>query len=255
MPVVTRSKSNINSNKGSIKLIVTNPVVTNPVVTNPVVTNPVVTNPVVTNPIVSEPPVEQIYQMHKEKFCKEVKQLLDRCEAAIGMKNKMDVCYIVFKFINDKLPYLVEYKYGEWFVFCCTVYNKIIEYEIERNKGGWKCVEETNKQLIDDFVCEYKKTKEFVVPVIEKYNTTNYLCGKDSYKNYVNTAIKNINLEKTFEGRVALFGTGRPKRNIPRVDYTGMDTIEPCDEYDGITDIWEDISIHYDPDYNPEEDD
>lgn len=43
--------------------------------------------------------------------------------------------------------------------------------------------------------------------------------------------------------------TLRPRRNIPRVDYTGMDSIEPLSEYDAITDIWYDSSIHFDPDY------
>ena len=47
----------------------------------------------------------------------------------------------------------------------------------------------------------------------------------------------------------------RPRRNIPIVDYTGMDSVEPEDEFDGITDIWFDHSIDYDPDYVPEEDD
>lgn len=43
-------------------------------------------------------------------------------------------------------------------------------------------------------------------------------------------------------------------RNIPRVNYTGMDTIEPMDEYDSITNIWADETIYYDPDYNPQDD-
>jgi hypothetical protein len=46
----------------------------------------------------------------------------------------------------------------------------------------------------------------------------------------------------------------RPRRNIPLVDYTGMDTIEPYDEYDYITDIWYDETVWYDSDYNSEED-
>ena len=49
--------------------------------------------------------------------------------------------------------------------------------------------------------------------------------------------------------------SSRPKRNIPVVDYTGMDTIEPESEHDGITNIWYDNSIHYDSDYEFEEDD
>ena len=43
----------------------------------------------------------------------------------------------------------------------------------------------------------------------------------------------------------------RSPRNIRRVNYTGMDTIEPWDEFDGITNIWADETIYYDPDYVP----
>lgn len=46
----------------------------------------------------------------------------------------------------------------------------------------------------------------------------------------------------------------RPRRNIPRVDYTGMDSIEPENEFDGITNIWADETIEEDPDYVFEED-
>ena len=42
-------------------------------------------------------------------------------------------------------------------------------------------------------------------------------------------------------------------KRFPPVDYTGMDSI--IDEYDGITDIWEDTTIGEDPDYDPEEED
>ena len=42
-------------------------------------------------------------------------------------------------------------------------------------------------------------------------------------------------------------------KRSPPVDYTGMDSI--IDEYDGITDIWEDTTIGEDPDYDPEEED
>ena len=40
-------------------------------------------------------------------------------------------------------------------------------------------------------------------------------------------------------------------RRCPVVIYTGMDTIEPYCEYDGITDIWYDESISYDANYDP----
>ncbi len=45
-----------------------------------------------------------------------------------------------------------------------------------------------------------------------------------------------------------------PKKRLCKfVDYTFMDTIEPHDEYDGITDIWRDETLDYDPDYEFEE--
>ena len=44
----------------------------------------------------------------------------------------------------------------------------------------------------------------------------------------------------------------RPTRNVPHIDYTGMDTIEPECDFDGITDIWADLTIYEDPDYVPE---
>ena len=41
-------------------------------------------------------------------------------------------------------------------------------------------------------------------------------------------------------------------KRFPTVDYTGMDSIF-VDEYDGITDIWEDTKVVEDPDYELEE--
>ena len=44
----------------------------------------------------------------------------------------------------------------------------------------------------------------------------------------------------------------RTRRKYKKVDYTGMDTIEPLNEYDGLTNIWADETIYSDPDYIPE---
>ena len=46
----------------------------------------------------------------------------------------------------------------------------------------------------------------------------------------------------------------KEKRNKKVVDYTGMDTIEPLDEYDQVTNIWADETIDEDPDYEYETD-
>lgn len=44
------------------------------------------------------------------------------------------------------------------------------------------------------------------------------------------------------------------KRRRNFVDYTGMDMIEPESEYDGVTNIWFDLTLAEDPDYEPTED-
>ena len=44
------------------------------------------------------------------------------------------------------------------------------------------------------------------------------------------------------------------KRQRRVVDYTGMDTVEPLNKYDVITDIWEDTTLYEDPDYEYETD-
>lgn len=44
------------------------------------------------------------------------------------------------------------------------------------------------------------------------------------------------------------------QRKRPSVDYTGMDTVEPLNEYDNITNIWADTKKSTDPDYVYESD-
>ena len=52
-----------------------------------------------------------------------------------------------------------------------------------------------------------------------------------------------------------LIESHRPHRkNIKRVDYTGMDSIEPVDEFDTITNIWADVTTNKDSDYEFEDD-
>ena len=53
------------------------------------------------------------------------------------------------------------------------------------------------------------------------------------------------------ELRTPLIRMRRTRRKYKKVDYTGMDTIEPESEYDGITNIWADKTINEDPDYVP----
>jgi hypothetical protein len=54
---------------------------------------------------------------------------------------------------------------------------------------------------------------------------------------------------------ISYLPSDKPAKRIRKfVDYTGMDTVEPYDEYDGITNIWLDTKFFADPDYEFEED-
>ena len=69
----------------------------------------------------------------------------------------------------------------------------------------------------------------------------------------VNKATRDILVTVKTTGKVVASSRRRSPRNYKKVDYTGMDTIEPESEYDGITDIWYDDSYYSDSDYEPEE--
>ena len=64
--------------------------------------------------------------------------------------------------------------------------------------------------------------------------------SKESFKRFINTSILEKETNKTYN-----------LRNRKQINYTGMDTIEPECEDDGITYIWYDCTLSYDDNYNP----
>jgi hypothetical protein len=140
---------------------------------------------------------------------------------------------------------------------------KVKDYALRLNKNARKCLDIVyglmskinNKSDIpsyDEIVSKHKAFK------------SNYWLRPRKPVNYIEDEDANFDdasdEDYVDENEVVEFNNvvGRPKRNIPRVDYTGMDTIEPESENDGITNIWYDNSIHYDDDYvndNVEDDD
>ena len=121
-------------------------------------------------------------------------------------------------YINFNLPNIMYFNIPEWNKFAATVYNKIIEFEQKFNTYEYQHL---NKVLVKQFYDVTSQTKHMA----------SYLLRINKY----------VWTPLTFEKR--------PRRNVPKVDYTGMDCIEPLNEYDGITNIWEDKSIAYDSDY------
>lgn len=157
---------------------------------------------------------------------------------------------------------------------------KIKKYALSLNKNARKCLDIVYNLMskIDD-KSKIPKYDEIVSKhnnIQSKYSlrprkAVNYLEDQDSNfddasdEDYVEEADEeyDILLDRKFKKvndivNYVVNKNIRPKRNIPRVDYTGMDTIEPESKFDGMTDIWYDESIHFDDDYIPndeEEDD
>lgn len=169
------------------------------------------------------------------RFCAETKVLLARCELAQGKENKMRVVLEIFEKINKELPQIIASQNPSnlWINFVSCVFNKINELNDEYSLGNWN---EIDKNFVDKFVQELCKAKEFTSNIIRNYG------GADIRYNIIKA-----------KNELERFGKMRPRRNIPRVDYTGMDSIEPESEFDGITDIWFDESLWYDSDYEFEE--
>ena len=194
--------------------------------------------------IVKPSPDETKYFKIKDSFIAKIKKILADCESAVGKANKMRECKNVMKINSNDLPYLLEksklYDKNCWQKYAVTVYNKCIEFDNEYIlNNGWY---EVDQELVREFVSEYQFTKKIVTNHIKSVDINTLT--KEEHKQFVTDAKKAI--ETAEKGRYR-------RRNIPVVNYTGMDTIEPECEYDGITDIWYDDSYSYDPDYVPEE--
>ena len=130
--------------------------------------------------------------------------------------------------------------------------NRAMNINLKTNYDEYEC-EDYQISLDSDMAFVYFKEPNKAL-IRRTMDTIAYALGEDQYcwdlrNQKTDREVPEIKIEGEEEE------SERPRRNIPIVDYTGMDSVEPEDEFDGITDIWFDHSIDYDPDYVPEEDD
>jgi len=131
-----------------------------------------------------------------------------------------------------KLPRLINKVYEKYFEL-----KPILEREYDTQTDEKKY---TVKVCLD----QLKETVAILKPyVTETYVTEPYITKKYVTEPYVTEPY--VTEPYVTEPEVK----GRPKRNCAQIDYTGMDTVEPLNEYDGITNIWADTTIYEDPDY------
>ena len=166
-------------------------------------------------------------------FIDKIKTLLANCEREVFKENRMIVALEIYKSINKDLDKIILAEgVKKWIKFVCIIADKIDEFDSDYRIGEWDNID---KKLVETFIDEINRAKIYTLNII---------------KNYSEDALSDIVL-KTKE-RFAAFESQRPRRNIKRVDYTGMDSIEPECEF---TDIWFDTTIKEDPDYEFDEDD
>lgn len=205
-----------------------------------------VSQPVIVVTRVEQQPVAISSFWHSDdeaEFIRDIKQLFADCVLASGKTAKMQVSLQIYNRVNDKLENLLNNNYSKWVKFAATVYNKTSEFEAQRDT-----YKEVDSKLVATFTESYRKARKFLSNYFKNLRAAHPGLNNFTIEPYAEM-FKNIDL-CDFEAAQC----SRPRRNVPIVDYTGMDTIEPLNEYDGITNIWHDDSIWWDSDYNPEDD-
>jgi hypothetical protein len=175
-------------------------------------------------------------------FIQQTKNLLFECQIVQGKEAKMRVSLQIFKNVNNTLYKLLTGNQIKWIKFAATVYSKTTEFYNDMLSGQYN--EIGDKKLVANHCQEFMKTRNFLVGYFTNLKKT-LPSLIDMNDKFIAKAMQEI------EKSAAMI---RPHRSVPRVDYTGMDTIEPESEYDGITDIWYDETVWYDSDYEPDED-
>jgi hypothetical protein len=172
-----------------------------------------------------------------------IHDLIHKCESAKGKLERMLISLQVYNIINDNLEKFLHNNQAKWLKFAATVYNKTTEFIENRNSNVF---DDIDTDLVDTFTNAFMKARKFISLYFKNIRGLNSQIINSDITPF-KEMFDDINEE---DSKVS-----RPRRNIPVVDYTGMDTIELESEYDCITDIWYDQTKTYDSDYNPEEED
>jgi hypothetical protein len=182
-------------------------------------------------------------------FIQKTKSLLFQCECAGGMEAKMRITLEIFKNTNSNLENLLNNNQMKWIKYAACVYSKTTEFYNDMMSGKYNKI--PDKNLVKTHFEEFMKTRNFLASYFTNLKKTSPLLI-DMNDKFISQAMREIEDDNSAINNIV---TSRPRRSVSRVDYTGMDTIEPESEDDYITNIWYDESVWYDSDYVPEEDD
>lgn len=196
----------------------------------------------VSQPITCAEPKSLTLLNSEAEFVADINRLLEDVSNSLVKASKMQICLQIYNRINANLEKFLSGDRVRWLKFAATAYNKSTEFENQRED-----YKDIDPRLVYAFTESYRKSRTFLSNYFKNLRSTRpdrINMTVDPYSQMY----KNIDHCDFESAKVS-----RPRRNIPVMNYTGMDTIEPESEYDGITDIWFDTSKWYDSDYNPED--
>jgi hypothetical protein len=194
--------------------------------------------------------VSKVSNVKETKFVTSIKNLLNACSVAPSRKEKMEIAIKIYDIINADFPSILSNNLIRWVAFATTIYNKTTEFENDRKANLYADV---NSELVNKHYNTYSSARNFLrfqLSYVKKHHPI-LLNLNNKHVLEAITNIEQLEREQLLNQAIAI---ARPRRNIPIVNYTGMNIIEPYDEYDGITDIWDDDTTEYDSDYEPEPD-
>jgi hypothetical protein len=180
---------------------------------------------------------------YKRVFVQNQQKLLDNLHNTIGKEAKMIIVLDIYKHINENFGPLLNTLKPEFISFAATVYNKTTEFYRQLIEGIY---DEIDKDLVDSFTKEFMTTRTFLTYNLINLKKTNPLLI-DMNNQHIREAYNNIeekikacdnkenpsfidmnnprikeaynNIEENKEKNNI---NQRSRRNIPRVDYTGM---------------------------------
>jgi hypothetical protein len=153
------------------------------------------------------------YLTMKINFVKKIKEQLVACDKAFGKNKKLLFAHVTYYHILNSLPHMFNHEPNVWIKFMVTAYNKVVEFENIRNAGDLIVC---SKRKVEEAFVVFDNYKKFCIPYImnKKFD--------DVFKNSTSTAITFECLIKAREN-IENEKNQRPKRNIKRVNYAGMD--------------------------------
>jgi len=168
-----------------------------------------------TNSVVAQPTMESSWE---ENMRDVIKGLVQANELAQGKTAKMMVTIQIYDLLNKNLPNLLRYNPKRWVKFGATVYNKTTEFEIQRIKNFYVDV---NVKIVNKHCKTYTQVRKFLTSYLKNIRKTqpNLL---DMTDKHIAEAFKNID-EVEQEETMRAVKVFRPRRNVPRVNYSGMD--------------------------------